>query len=100
MTLDGEHRTYFEARPGNVHHENRFGDNLAKIGTASWARDRIVGLRTAHAGAVGVITTKRFRPVGGSMRLNVDVPNDACGSRLTVEVLLAGDGDGPAPGTA
>ena len=89
MTRGDEHLTYFEARRGDVHHENRFSDNIGKIGVATWRRDRIVGLRAAHADAIGVITTKRFQLVGGSVRLNVNVPNDACGSRITVEVLLA-----------
>ena len=112
MTRENEHRTYFEARRGDIHHENRFGEpdepsestantawNVAKIGTASWELDRIVGLRTAHPDAVGIVTTKRFRLIRGSLRLNVDVPSDDCGSQILVEVLLAGDSDGAAPST-
>ena len=99
MTRGDEHITYFEARAGNIHHENRFANNVGKIGVATWGKDRIVGLRTAHGDAAGIITTKRFRLVGGSVRLNVDVPDDACGSSVKVEVLLADDSDGVAPGT-
>lgn len=99
MTVGDEHRTYFEARRGDVHHENRFANNVAKIGTAAWQKDRLTGLRVAHVGSAGVMTTKRFALAGGSLRLSVDVPNDACGSQIVVEVLRAGDADGAAPGT-
>ena len=56
-----------------------------------------MGLRNADAGAVGIVTTKRFALAGGSLRLNVDVPA-SCSSSIAVEVLLARDGDGAAPG--
>lgn len=106
MTRGNEHRMYFEARPGNIHHENRFEGNEAKIGTASWELDRVVGLRAAQADAPGVITTKRFRLQSGSrnghssIRINVDIPTAACESRILAEVLLAGEdgSDTVAPG--
>ena len=109
MTRGNEHRTYFEARPGHIHHENRFEDNLAKIGTASWELDRVVGLRAAHSDAPGIITTKRFRLQSGSrngkssIRINVDIPIAACESRVLAEVLIAGENgasDSVAPGLA
>jgi hypothetical protein len=109
MTRGNEHRTYYEARPGHIHHENRFEDNLAKIATASWELDRVVGLRAAHSDAPGVITTKRFRLQSGSrsgkssIRINVDIPDAACESRVLAEVLIAGENgasDTVAPGLA
>ena len=78
-----EHRIYFEARPG-IHHEQRYNGNSARMGTASWARDRIAGLRAAHLGAPGVVTTKTFRLDGASVRVQVDTR--ACGSSVVVEV--------------
>ena len=112
MTREEEHRMYFEARRGDIHHEVRFGQpdeddtvgaaarrNVAKIGTASWARDRIVGVRAADPAAVAILTTKWFRFRTGSLQLNVDVPSDTCGSLITVEVLRAGDSDGGEPGS-
>ena len=49
IVSDGrQHHVYFEARSGRVHHENRF-NGTAIIGRSSWAIDRIVGVRQAHA---------------------------------------------------
>jgi len=86
LTTDAEHRIYFEARPGNIHHENRF-DSIARMGSAAWQRDRIVGLRRAHAAADATagITTKPFHLSAGSLWLLVDA-SSACG-RVVVEVL-------------
>ncbi|KAL1514941.1 hypothetical protein AB1Y20_004017 [Prymnesium parvum] len=89
MTRRREHRVYFEARPGDGHHETRFASR-AKIGTAAWARDQLGGLRAAHADAAGVVTTKPFRRRAAGLRLVVDTLA-AC-SNLTVEVLAATGG--------
>ena len=88
LTRDNEHRIYFEARAG-VHHEQRYSGNHAVLGSASWARDRIAGVRAAHLETVGVITTKSFTLAGGSMRVEVDTR--ACGSSVRVEVRTAND---------
>ena len=86
LTRDTEHRIYFEARPG-IHHEERYRGNHAKMGTASWPRDRIVGVRLAHLNTPGFLTTKSFRLEGSSLRLEVDTM--ACGSSIRVEVCTA-----------
>ena len=89
LSRENEHRIYFEARPG-VHHEDRYHGNSALLGTASWARDRLAGLRPAHLDVPAVITTKAFRLEGGSLRVEVDTL--ACGSSVRVEVRSHDDG--------
>lgn len=83
MTREHEHRMYFEARPG-IHHESRYRDNIAKMGTAAWARDRLAGIRLAHTDAIGKMTTKYFRLEGSRVRLVVDTT--ICNSHIKVEV--------------
>lgn len=89
LTRKGEHRVYFEARPGYIRHEDRYRgfDNQAKMGTASWQRDRLAGLKPAHPEAVAIVTTKPFVLAGSSVRLNADTSD--CGSSIMVEVLTA-----------
>ena len=86
LSRQTEHRIYFEARPG-IHHEERYRGNHAKMGTASWPRDRIVGVRVAHLDTPGFLITKTFRLEGSSLRLEVDTM--ACGSSIRVEVCTA-----------
>jgi len=86
LTTESEHRIYFEARPGWVHHEYRF-DSGARLGTATWHRDRIVGIRRAHTddSTNAGITTKPFHLRAGSLWLQVDA-SSSC-ARVLVEVL-------------
>ena len=74
------HRLYYEARAGSVHHEFRF-NGTAFVGLAEWQRDRIVGLRQAHARIPGIMVTKAFELRGDALWV------DAQGSGLAVEVL-------------
>jgi hypothetical protein len=85
ISTDTEHRIYFEARPGSVHHEQRF-ECIAHLATASWPRDRLVGLRRAHGdGSAAGITTKPFRLKAGSLWLQLNCTS-TCGQAV-VEVL-------------
>ena len=100
ITREHEHRLYFEARHGSLHHENRYSHgtpqvprNLAKIGTAAWPRERLAGIRVARTGAVGMLLTKRFALEGDTLVIDVDTA-DECGN-VTIEVLDAMGGTLP-----
>jgi len=80
------HHLYFEARPGHVHHENRFGAS-AVIGVATWAKNRIVGLRPAYASLPSTVLTKPFRLTGASLVVDADI--EVGGSTLAVEIVDA-----------
>ena len=88
MTDNHSHRVYFEARRTN--HERRF-QKPAKIGVATWARDRLVGLRQAQrspargGGEVrGVVETKPLMLATGVTALVLDVEHY---EGLSVEVI-------------
>ena len=88
------HRVYYEARAGSAHHEFRF-NGTAVVGLAEWPRDRIVGVRQAHAHSPGIMVTKAFELQGDALWVDVDVGAGAAGmafeahamSGLAVEVL-------------
>ncbi|KAL1510256.1 hypothetical protein AB1Y20_006580 [Prymnesium parvum] len=85
LSTDEKHYMYFEARPGSVHHEQRF-ESIARLGIATWLRDRVVGLKRAHADAPsGVVTTKPFHLKAGSLWLLLDCAS-TCG-KVVVQVL-------------
>ena len=87
LTDDDSHRVYFEARRGDLHHEDRFGA-AATIGAASWPLRRIAGMRSADSYKSGVITTKPFR-VRNSTALHVEAEIEGPASEIRAELLDA-----------
>ena len=94
LTDDDSHRVYFEARRGDLHHEDRFGAP-AVLGAASWPLRRIAGMRVADAHTAGVLTTKPLRVHNGTA-LHVEAEIEGPDASISAEILDAEGAELPA----
>ena len=100
-----QHTLFFEARAGNLHHEERF-NGPATIGRASWPAHRIVGLRAAVLGCPAHMLTKALDATSHAtshqqrsakplrQRLHVALSEES--AQLRVEMICARTGRTPA----